>query len=128
MSCLFDSLSKFTNVDSFELRQMIVSYLKTNPKLMDDVTFQDIMTWEETNNDIYLNNMTQSETWGGAIEIKAFTNIFKLDVYVHIPTIQKKVEFLYNDSQKNSSINILWTGNHFIPLLFPNMNTVSTIN
>jgi hypothetical protein len=114
MSCLFDSLSQFTNKNSIELRQIIVSYLKTNPKLLDDISFHEMMSWEDTHVDKYLNEMNQVNTWGGAIEIKAFSDLFKTNVFVHIPMIQRNVEFLHH--QSSPSIHLLWTGNHFIPL------------
>lgn len=118
MSCLFDSLSHFVNQSSTDLRHNIVSYLQTNPKLMNDVTFNEIMSWENANQNDYLNAMNQTQTWGGAIEIKAFVNMFRVNVVVHIPAIQKMVEFVYDDVQKQSFpfIHILWTGNHFVPL------------
>lgn len=115
MSCLFDSLSKFTTHSSSDLRGHIVSYLKTNPKLMDDTTFEEMMKWEDTDSGTYITDMSSQNTWGGAVEIKAFVNMFEVNVNVHIPSIQKIVEFCYQDNH-DKCINILWTGNHFTPL------------
>lgn len=115
MSCLFDSLSKFTNHSSQDLRAHIVSYLQTNPKLMDDTTFQELMKWEETDSGSYINEMSGENTWGGAIEIKAFVNLFKVNVNVHIPMIQRIVDFKY-EPDCDRFVNILWTGNHYVSL------------
>lgn len=126
MSCLFDSLSRFTNRSSDDLRQQIVSYLSTNPKLMEDTTFQDMMSWESQNANEYMESMRRSSTWGGAIEIKAFVNIYRANVIVHIPHHQRTVEFVYNEAEKHTFpfVNILWTGNHFVPIL-PRAETTS---
>ena len=116
MSCLFDSLSKFTTHSSNDLRRHIVSYLRTNPKLMDETTFEELMKWEETDSGSYINEMSGESTWGGAIEIKAFVNMFQVNVNVHIPMIQKIFEFKYEQENNDKYVNILWTGNHFVPL------------
>lgn len=118
MSCLFDSLSSFTPHSSQELRQRIVSYLGTNPKLMNDASFEEIIGWESTDKHQYLNAMTQQSTWGGAIEIKAFVNMSQANVFVHIPAIHKIVEFVVDEHRKHEfpCLHILWTGNHFVPI------------
>jgi len=118
MSCLFDSLSSFTEHDSRELRSKIVTYLGTNPVLMNDATFKDIVKWDESDDQQYLQSMNQDSTWGGAIEIKAFVNLFNVNVTVHIPQMNKAVEFVRDEQQKSNypTVNILWTGNHFVPL------------
>lgn len=118
MSCLFDSLSHFIeNENSQNIRKIIVDYLASNPNIIDDISFEEIMSWENQNVNNYLSLMNQNETWGGAIEIKAFVNIYKIHVFVHIPNIQRIVEFLYHDIENTDKIvHIIWTGNHFMPL------------
>lgn len=125
MSCLFDSLSAFTpNFSSRELRLRIVEYLKTNPRnMMDDVetTFADIMAWMQEDVDKYCESMSNDATWGGAIEIRAFVNLFRTNVTVHTthPQAPKRtIEFKCSVSTPNA-VNILWTGNHFVPLQRP---------
>lgn len=122
MSCLFDSLSTFTTHSSAQLREHIVAYLSTNPTLMDNTSFQNILEWDSVDFQQYIGSMRQSNTWGGAIEIKAFVNMFKVNVFVHIPHQQRRVvEFVYDQSQKDGypTVHILWTGNHFVPLPSP---------
>ena len=118
MSCLFDSLSFFTEHSSRELRSKIVSYLHTNPVLMNDATFTEIMSWENAESGSYLQSMNQDSTWGGSIEIKAFVNLFNTNVNVHIPQNKRVVEFVRDESQRHAfpTVNILWTGNHFVSL------------
>jgi hypothetical protein len=122
MSCLFDSLSHFVdNMNSQQMRHLIVNYLSTNPTLMDGILFNQILEWDQQNSQDYLLNMNNNNTWGGAIEIKAFVNLFKINVHVHIPMVRRMVEFLYNEDSTNPIIHILWTGNHFIPLQINNI-------
>lgn len=120
MSCLFDSLSKFTTHSSSELRQLIISYFETNPKLMnDETTFHDLMKWDDVDKDSYINEMKKDSTWGSGLEIKAFVNMFNVNVFVHVPQIQRKIEFVCdheNALTTKPTIEIIWTGNHYIPL------------
>lgn len=117
MSCLFDSLSKFVvNMSGGRLRQIIVEYLKTNPLIMDDISFSSMMSWENDEQDsseTYLARMSKDDTWGGAIEIKAFCKLYRCRVDVHIPTIGKIVSFFPDENENNTVCNIMWTGNHF---------------
>lgn len=129
MSCLFDSLSQFTTHTSLELRERIVEFLSTNPPLMDDAPLEQILQWESVDMNQYLGSMRQSSTWGGAIEIKAFVNMYKVNVFVHIPNQhQRIVEFVYNQAHRDRhpTVHILWTGNHFIPL-FPHPTSPNTL-
>lgn len=114
MSCLFDSLSKFINISSNDLRQNIVQYLQTNPNLIEDVSFQEMLKWDNINHEQYLSVMSNEMSWGGAIEIKAFVMMYHINVKVHIPQQQKIVEFVKNTD--HPFINIIWTGNHYIPI------------
>jgi hypothetical protein len=118
-------------INGNDLRKIIIDYLKTNPTLMDGVSFESMMTWEmEDENetaDAYLDRMSRTDQWGGGIEIRAFCRIYKCQVDVHIPMIGKLVHFYPYDFDENDCksvsnlprCNIIWTGNHFEPLVFP---------
>lgn len=96
---------------------------------MENTSFQDMMGWDSIDPQQYMREMRESSTWGGAIEIKAFVNIFRVNVVVHIPHHQRTVEFVYDDVQKQSFpfVNILWTGNHFVPVKAPIQNHETSV-
>ena len=110
MSCLFKALSNFTADNSEELRSKICDFLEQNPILFADIRVNDIVKWEKDSN--YIMNMRDSETWGGAIEIKSFCEIYKIQVNVHIIMNNRIVNFIPLDGPM-SIINITWNGNHF---------------
>lgn len=85
---------------------------------MNEATFTEIMSWENAESGQYLQSMNQDSTWGGSIEIKAFVNLFNTNVNVHIPQNKRVVEFVRDESQRQAfpTVNILWTGNHFVSL------------
>lgn len=117
MSCLFDSLSYFHSISSNEMRSRICDYIKTNPK-MNDVKVSDCIKWETGKTlDAYISHMRNSCTWGGAIEIKAYCDLFNVSVEVN--SIRKgehrKVEFI-NTRKTNMWIILKWTGNHYEPI------------
>lgn len=118
MSCLFDSLSYFiTNIDSQRLRSMIVNYLSTNPKLIEDNKFSDLLIFEDqpVSLENYIQNMSDHNTWGGAIEIKAFADMFNVRILVNVIQTGKQIEFLPKNPF-TSTICLLYTGNHYEPL------------
>jgi len=113
MSCLFNSLSPAVNLHPEILRKAISAYLKTDPKLLDNIKATDIINWAE-GKDLYeyANQMSQPGVWGGAIEIRAFCELFEMDVKVHV--LYTGLEFIIKSSKKPTAIiHINYTGNHF---------------
>ena len=74
MSCLFDSLSYFTlNDNGHSLRQKITAYINEDPILIQPNTrLSNILQIQDVGFQNYVNSMRSANTWGGAIEIKAF--------------------------------------------------------
>lgn len=115
MSCLFDSLSHFiSNVDSNRLRSMIVNYLSTNPKMIEDTRFSDLLA-PGNQPDGYIRHMSEPNTWGGAIEIKAFADMFSIRILVIVLATGKQIEFLPKDPY-TTTITVSYTGNHYEPV------------
>ena len=115
MSCLFNSLSKFVNLSPLNLRLAICDYLQTNPVLMDDMSAEAVI---ESDSDTDLNKyvliMRNESAMGGAIEIRSFTNIFKINIVVQCMPNNKQIEFINN--KHNRTERIIWTGNHYDPV------------
>ena len=116
MSCLFDSLSKFSsNCSSNELRTIICDYLIQNPTLIDNLKADEIINYDSNMSlEKYIEKMRLSSTWGGSIEIKSFCNIFNINVIViNIRDNNERIEFLCNDDNCKRYIEITWSGGHF---------------
>lgn len=117
MSCLFHSLSSYLQgIDENDLRQRICNYLETNPSLMDDLSFRDLLLTEDIHDKDYIRSMREQSTWGGALEIKAFCEIFQTAVEVRILSTGKSILFLPQNHPCPSRVRIEWQGNHYIPL------------
>ena len=116
MSCLFNSLAPAVSLHPEVLRKAIAAYLKTDPKLLDDIKAKDIIEWTEGKSlQEYASRMSRPGVWGGAIEIRAFCELFEMDVTVHVLYTDK--EFTVETSkQPTRVVHISYTGNHFEPM------------
>jgi len=116
MSCLFNSLQYFINVDSYYIRQMICDYLANNGQIIDGLDTKFILDMENVN---YIAHMRNTSTWGGAIEIQSACNIWKLRIIVRdIRTpVKKEIEFLPISGIVNNTIYLEWSGGHYEPSL-----------
>lgn len=118
MSCLFDSLSKFINMDSQKIRNIICDYLENNYKIMEDLDTELILALStHTNSKVYyIRNMRHTNTWGSAIEIQAACNIWKLRIFVvNKRDNDKIIDFIPVSKEYNHNIGLIWYGNHYEP-------------
>ncbi len=120
MSCLFDSLSYFTlSDDGNSLRQKITAYINEDPILIQPNTrLSNILQIQDVGFQNYVNSMRSANTWGGAIEIKAFCELYRIPVHVLVESTGSTIEFIPNQHPRNSSnfILISWNGHHFEPV------------
>jgi hypothetical protein len=117
MSCLFQSLSSFiSGMDEKEMRQKICDYLETNPDLIEDLSLQDLLRCDNVDQKDYVRIMRNDYAWGGALEIKAFCEIFMMAVEVRIQSTGKSVLFRPHYHPYFSKICIEWQGCHYVPL------------
>jgi len=116
MSCLFLSLAPIVNMHPMEVRLRIVEYLKTNPAIMDELKAEDIVKLSDTKETFqsYTEKMKSPDTWGGALEIRAFCQLFKVNVTVHVVYTGKEFTF-YSNIASSKTMHIKYTGTHFVP-------------
>jgi hypothetical protein len=119
MSCLFNSLGKLTNQDPDALRNQICNYIARNPQLIEGVNSDDIVQWESgLNLDRYVFEMRKSSTWGGAIELKAFADLFGISVHVvDVRDHPSRVIKIEPSQTTTHSCHLVlnWSGNHYSP-------------
>ena len=113
MSCLFNSLSDFFQEDSNTIRHLICNYLETNGQIIEGLDTDVILSLDNSKNE-YINQMRQQSTWGGAIEIKAASNMLNVKILVHnIIYTNNIIEFLPINKMYRGIINISWNGSHY---------------
>lgn len=123
MSCLFRSLSYFIkDMDETKLRAMIVQHMKTDPVLFDDsLKLSEILKISQLGElSHYCQQMSLPSTWGGAIEIRVFCDLFHASVHVHVLSSGKIIEFIPFTAPQQctllKNLHITWNGSHYEPL------------
>jgi hypothetical protein len=117
MSCLFRSLSYFVPSDSAELiRQKVCTFLALNRYMAHSDT-STYIKWE-TGMSLrdYVRKMRSEQTWGGAIEIQAFCELYGISV--HCIDQRTNQPFVYNPTSKpyHKHITLLWQNQcHYEP-------------
>lgn len=121
MSCLFRSLAVFVcGTDEDALRQILCDYLEKNPMIVDDLSLRDVLLVEGVGADDYVRSMRHRSTWGGAIEIKAFCEVYQVGVVVRVRQTGKEILFRPSSAASATRINavvIEWQGAHYEPVL-----------
>ena len=80
MSCLFNSLSRFVDLDAAGLRAEICNFILANAgSLMPGLDAQTLLGMPLLT---YVRRMQKPSTWGGAVEIQAFCQRFDAEVEV----------------------------------------------
>ena len=115
MSCLFDSLSKFTNISSEALRNLLCDYLQNNGPVIENLD-TNVLLALDTSPEVYIQKMRNPHEWGSAIEISAMCNMIGAKIIVIILRTGKQVEFLPIDGNIRYIFTISWSGNHFEPI------------
>lgn len=120
MSCLFNSFSALIGEPAQAIRGRICDFLATDPALMDDLSASLVIAIESGKQLApYVQTMRSSSTWGGAIEIRAFVQLWKRPVKVYVIRTRRWIEFPYTGSAgavAGPECKISWTGGHYEPM------------
>ena len=115
MSCLFNSLNYFIpQSNSLEIRNKICDYLQNNGIIIDGLSTKQVIDMEGNN---YIQNMRNTSTWGGAIEIQAACNIWCMKIIVknYRDNNGKNIEFIPINNNFTKTCILQWTGGHYEP-------------
>jgi len=112
-SCLFSSIAylidrkNFNDTSPILYRNMIVEYLINNEF---DESLLDIPKPD------YIEEIMKPNKWGGGIEIKIFTEIFKVEIAV-VDILTNRIDLFGQDKNYENRIFIIYTGIHYDPLV-----------
>ena len=117
MSCLFNSLSYFIHLPSFEIRQKICDYLTENKPIIEGIETREILELEG-GFDRYIRDMRSMHTWGGAIEIQVACNIWNTKIHVKCLRANENsiIEFIPIVGTAETEYTLEWTGGHYEPM------------
>lgn len=86
---------------------------------MDDLSLKDILHIDGMDTAEYVRNMRHNSTWGGALEIKAFAEIYQVGVVVRVRQTGRDIVFKPSSMQNATCLNavmIEWQGFHYEPI------------
>lgn len=119
-SCLFSSIAyllnkqDFDELSSLKFRNIVVEYLldnKFDSTLLDQPKEQ------------YIDFIQDSKNWGGALEVKMFSEIFKIKIICI--DVKTNLAYIYGeDKNYDNCIYLLYNGAHYDPLVM-NINITS---
>lgn len=116
MSCLFNSLSYFVREPPQAIRGRICDYLAADPALMDDLSASVVVALENGHALApYVARMRSPATWGGAIEIRAFVQLWRRPVRVWVIRQRRWIEFPCLEAA-GPECRLSWTGGHYEPM------------
>ena len=112
-SCLFSSIAylidpkNFSETSSYKYRYMIAEYLMNN-KLNDVIL-------DKPQNE-YIEEIQNIKKWGGAIELRLFSDIFKIKIG-SIDVMSNRIDIYGETNPYNKIIYVLYNGVHYDPLV-----------
>lgn len=118
MSCLFQSLAYFVQNDDVDLiRQKICNFLALSELGQSDFVLHMMSETSADSSAVpsYVSHMRDSSTWGGAIEIQAFCEVYRYRVRNILLTNHKTVTFVPSDGMYLHEAVITWNGGHYEP-------------
>ncbi|NBR60227.1 MAG: hypothetical protein EBT86_01010 [Actinobacteria bacterium] len=116
MSCLFNSLSRLIGEPPQQIRLKICDYLENNPALYEDLSASlAIHIEKQLELPAYIQQMRSPSTWGGAIEIRSFVNLWRRPVKVWAIRQKRWIEFPCENSI-GPECKLSWSGGHYEPM------------
>ena len=112
-SCLFSSIAYLINKNNFNensgliYRLMIVDYIKEGN------ISQDILG---VSKDEYILKMADIKSWGGAIELKLFSDLFEIEI-ASLDVMSGRLHLFGETKNYNKRIYVMYNGVHYDPLI-----------
>lgn len=112
-SCLFSTIAYLIDTNNFNensgliYRLMVVDYIK------DGNISQDILG---VSKDEYITKIADPKSWGGAIELKLFSDIFQVQI-ASLDVMTGRMDLFGETEQYEKRIYIMYNGVHYDPLV-----------
>lgn len=112
-SCLFSCIAYLNDKENFNensgmiYRLMIVDYINNN-----DIK-EEILGISKAD---YIQNISENSTWGGAIELKLFSDMFKIQI-ASLDVRSKRIDIFGEIENYKKRIYLLYNGTHYDPLV-----------
>ena len=112
-SCLFSSIGYLLEKNEYDIntkyryRQLLVQFLENYPNI------EDILDCPKND---YIDKIINPNSWGGAIELKLFSEMFQVEI-ASIDTLSNRIDIFGQDCNYTNRIFIIYNGIHYDPLV-----------
>lgn len=112
-SCLFSSIGylldhkNFSETTKLQYRQLLSNHLES-------ITIEEATLGMPKNE--YIDNIQNPSTWGGAIELKLFSDMFQIEI-ASIDVQSNRVDIFGQDKKYPQRIYVVYNGVHYDPLV-----------
>ena len=114
-SCLFSSIGylidnkNFNETTKLQYRQLLANYLEASSNI-------DAVTLGTNSKEEYIESIQNPSTWGGAIELKLFSEMFQIEI-ASIDVQSNRVDIFGQDTNYPQRIFVVYNGVHYDPLV-----------
>jgi ubiquitin thioesterase OTU1 len=114
-SCLFSSIGylidnkNFNETTKLQYRQLLANYLEASSNI-------DAVTLGTNSKEEYIESIQNPSTWGGAIELKLFSEMFQIEI-ASIDVQSNRVDIFGQDKNYPQRIFVVYNGVHYDPLV-----------
>lgn len=112
-SCLFSSVgylldhNNFSETTKLQYRQLLSNHLES-------ITIEEATLGMSKDN--YIEHIQNPSTWGGAIELKLFSDMFQIEI-ASIDVQSNRVDIFGQDKKYPQRIYVVYNGVHYDPLV-----------
>ena len=114
-SCLFSSIGylidnkNFNETTKLQYRQLLANYSEASSNI-------DAVTLGTNSKEEYIESIQNPSTWGGAIELKLFSEMFQIEI-ASIDVQSNRVDIFGQDKNYPQRIFVVYNGVHYDPLV-----------
>ena len=112
-SCLFSSIAYLNDKENFNENSSMIYRLIIVDYINDNNLSEDILGMPKAD---YIQNISEPSTWGGAIELKLFSEIFKMQI-ASLDVESKRIDIFGEIENYNKRIYLIYNGYHYDPLV-----------
>ncbi len=121
-SCLFSAVAYLMNKDDFNENSSLIYRLMITDYINDNNISADVLGMSKEE---YVNKISDNNSWGGAIELKLFSDMFETQI-ASLDVQSGRVDIFGEDKEYYRRAYLMYNGIHYDPLVLNVEDTSST--
>ena len=112
-SCLFSAVAYLMNKDDFNENSSLIYRLMITDYINDNNISADVLGMSKEE---YVNKISDNNSWGGAIELKLFSDMFETQI-ASLDVQSGRVDIFGEDKEYYRRAYLMYNGIHYDPLV-----------